>query len=406
MVSSGRGWRHSGSRLSVARVNARRARGDRFFNRIGATEVDPDTICNKAGHTALEYLYGTSLEGFDPRSAADAASIILWGANPSASAPHQHEHWLAEASGTTVVVDPLRTATAKAADIHLQPFPGTDAALAFGLLHVLERDGLLDRAFIDAHTIGFEEVVPAIRSCHPAWTANVTGVPAHLTEAAAHAYGAGPSLLWLGQGLQRQLLGGNVMRSVAMLPALTGNIARPGGGFLYLNGIDTRGLDGDYLAGAHLRPADARSISHMDLIPALEGPARALFCWNINIAASNPQQARLRRALARDDLFTVAVDLFSTDTVDMADVVLPAASFLEHDDLVVSYFNQSLSAQVGAVDPPGTALPNSEIFRSSFTHEGEAPVQFQDVLFCIHLLPISSLLYFFINRKRFCLAAN
>jgi anaerobic selenocysteine-containing dehydrogenase len=335
----------------------------RFFNRIGATEVDPDTICNKAGHTALEYLYGTSLEGFDPRAAAEAASILVWGANPSTSAPHQHEHWLTEAPGTTIVIDPLRTETAQQADIHLRPFPGTDAALAFGLLHVLERDGLFDRPFIADHTAGYEELLPAIRSCTPAWAADVTGVPSSSIEHAARTYGSGPSLLWIGQGLQRQLLGGNVVRSVGLLPALTGNLGRRGSGFLYLNGIETRGLDGDYLAGSHLGKGTRASISHMDLIQALEGPARSLFCWNINIAASNPQQRRLRHALSRDDLFTVAVDLFPTDTVDLADIVLPAASFLESDDLVVSYFHQSLSAQVKVVDPPGGAVPNSEIFR-------------------------------------------
>ena len=126
----------------------------RFFHRLGATEVDPDTICNKAGHEALSYLYGSSGDGFDPETAVDSSCILVWGANPSASAPHQHEHWLAEAAATVVVVDPVPTPTAAAADLHLQPFPGSDAALAFALGHVMQRDGLLDRAFIDAHTRG------------------------------------------------------------------------------------------------------------------------------------------------------------------------------------------------------------------------------------------------------------
>ncbi len=121
----------------------------RFFNRLGATEVDPDTICNKAGYEALAYLYGAAGEGFDPETASDASCVLVWGANPSASAPHQQEHWLAEAPGTVVVVDPIRTPTAAAADLHLQPFPGSDAALAFAFAHVFRRDGLLDRGFID-----------------------------------------------------------------------------------------------------------------------------------------------------------------------------------------------------------------------------------------------------------------
>lgn len=337
----------------------------RFLRRLGAREIDPDTICNKAGHVALEYLYGTSLDGFDPRSAADAECIMVWGANPSVSAPHQHEHWLAEAPGRVIVVDPIRTGTARAADLHLQPFPGSDAALAFALGHVIVRDGLADDAFLAAHTIGFSELAPLLEPCTPAWAEQVTGVPAGDIEQAAHWYGAGPALLWLGQGFQRQPRGGNAMRAVAQLAALCGNLGRPGTGFLYLNGAESRGLDEAYVAGEHLPGDPPEPISHMVLAEWLEDPERsqALICWNINIAASNPEQARLRRALEREDLFTVAIDLFGTDTTDLADIVLPAASFLESNDIIASYFHLSLSAQVKAIEPLGDSLPNSEIFR-------------------------------------------
>lgn len=337
----------------------------RFFNRLGATEVDPDTICNKAGHEALAYLYGASGEGFDPESAADAGCILVWGANPSASAPHQHEHWLAEAPATVVVVDPVRTPTAAAADLHLQPFPGSDAALAFAIAHVLRSDGLLDLRFVEAHTLGFDELVPMLEPCTPQWGEAVTGVPATLIQEAARAYGAGPSLLWLGQGFQRQPRGGNALRAVAMLPALTGNVGRPGSGWAYVTGTDSRGIDDDYLGATHLLADAPPPVSQMDVADVLLDPARAqaLFCWNINIAASNPRLGDLRRALEREDLLTVVVDLFQTDTADLADYVLPAASFLESDDLVCSYFHHTLSAQVTVADPPGEALPNSEIFR-------------------------------------------
>ncbi len=169
-------------------------------------------------------------------------------------------------------------------------------------------------------------------------------------------YGAGPSLLWLGQGLQRTPQGGNAMRASGLLPAITGNLGRPGAGFLYLNGTDGRGVDHEWLAGTGLGLRSPPSISQMDLAAALEDPARAqaLVCWNINIAASNPQQARLRAALEREDLFTVVLELFPTDTADLADIVLPAASFLEHDDLVMSYFDLTVSAQVKAGDRPAT----------------------------------------------------
>ena len=337
----------------------------RFFNRLGATEVDPDTICNKAGHVALEYVYGSSMDGFDPRTARDSACIVVWGANPSASAPHAHEHWLPESPATVVVVDPVRTPTAEAADLHLQPFPGSDAALAFALIHVLARDDLVDDAFVAAYTTGWDELEPMLAECTPDWGEAVTGVPAALIEEAARLYGAGPSLLWLGQGFQRQRNGGNAIRACALLPALTGNLGKPGAGFLYLNGTDSRGIDEDYLAAPHLASDAPDPISHMDLVGCLEDPARsqALFCWNINIAASNPQQRRLHEALRREDLLTVAVDLFPTDTTDLADYVLPAASFLEFDDLVASYFELTLSAQVQATEPLGEALPNMEIFR-------------------------------------------
>jgi anaerobic selenocysteine-containing dehydrogenase len=184
-------------------------------------------------------------------------------------------------------------------------------------------------------------------------------------EVAAALYGAGPAMLWLGQGLQRQARGGNVMRAAAMLPAITGNIGKPGAGIYYLNADIPQKIDHRYIVQPDLRRHPKATISHMDLIGALEeaDTAKVLISWNMNVAASGPRQARLKQALAREDLFTVVIDLFATDTADYADIVLPAASFLEFDDLVTPYFNFYLSAQVKASDPPGEALPNQEIFR-------------------------------------------
>jgi anaerobic selenocysteine-containing dehydrogenase len=340
----------------------------RFFHRLGATEVTPDTICLMAGVVALNYVYGTALDGFDPRTARDTSCIVVWGANPSASGPHAHEHWLREAPGQVIVIDPIRTPTAQAADLHLQLFPGSDAALAFALLHVLWRDGLVDYDFVKTHTVGWEELEPLLADCTPAWGEATTGVPALLIEEAAHLYGRGPSLLWLGLGGQRQRTGGNVIRACALLPAVTGNLGKPGAGFLYLNwnwNAPYRYLDDAYLTAPYLAAGPLPLISHMDLTACLEDPRRsqALVCWNMNIAASSPQQGRLRRALGREDLFTVVLELFPTDTTDFADVVLPAASFLEFDDLVAGYFHLSLSAQAKVMEPLGEALPNQEIFR-------------------------------------------
>jgi anaerobic selenocysteine-containing dehydrogenase len=337
----------------------------RFFHRLGATEVEPDTICNNAGHVALRYLYGSSTTAFDPKTAKDSRCILVWGANPSAAAPHAHKHWLGESGATIVVVDPVRHATAKQADLHLQPFPGTDAALAFALLHVLLREDRLDRAFIAAHTLGWKEVVPLIEASSPEWGSEVTGVPVAQIEEAARIYGGGPSVLWLGQGLQRQRLGGNIFRACGLLPAASGNLGKPGTGVYYLNGSGPRGIDGDYVEAPHLRRGAVASISHMDLSQTLADSARAkaFFSWNMNVAASGPRQDALRAALSRESLFTVVADLFMTDTAALADIVLPAASFLEFDDLVVPYFHLTLSAQAQATAAPGEALPNQEIFR-------------------------------------------
>ncbi|MCH7643723.1 MAG: molybdopterin-dependent oxidoreductase [Myxococcales bacterium] len=337
----------------------------RFFHRLGATEVEPDTICNNAGHEALTYVLGTSVDGFDPKTIVDSRCVMVWGANPSASAPHAHSHWLRETSATVIAVDPIRHASAEQADIHLQPFPGTDAALAFGMMHVIRREGLIDEGFIASHTVGWQEIEPLIEDATPRRTEAATGVPIAAIEEAARCYAAGPSLLWLGQGLQRQPRGGNVMRACAVLPAITGNLGKAGAGICYLNGDGPRNIDSDYVSASQLKRAPTPKISHMDLADALADPerARAFFCWNMNVAASAPRQRELREALSREDLFTVAIDLFQTDTADYADIVLPAASFLEFDDLVIPYFHLYVSAQVKVEDPPGEALPNPEIFR-------------------------------------------
>jgi len=167
----------------------------RFFNRLGATEVNPDSICNLAGHIALVYVYGSSLDGFDPRTAKDSNCIVVWGANPSACAPHIDQYWLQGSDAKIIVVDPIRTPTAANADLHLQPYPGSDAALAFGIMHVLNRDGLLDQTFIETYTNGFEKLLPVIESFTVEKSSDVTGVPVNLIEEMANTYAKGPSLL-------------------------------------------------------------------------------------------------------------------------------------------------------------------------------------------------------------------
>jgi anaerobic selenocysteine-containing dehydrogenase len=338
----------------------------RFFNYLGATEVDPDTICNAAGHSAWSLLFGNSICGFDPRTIKSAHSILVWGANPSHSAPHVNQHWLGQFAGSTIVVDPIRTQTAIAADLHLQPRPGCDAALAFALLHCLQSNGDFDAKYIQSYTLGFEEITEHIRQADPVWGEKHTGVPSEKIKAAAKIYGEGPSMLWCGQGLQRQATGGNIMRSIGLLPALTGNIGKPGTGYYYLNITPAiAGIDFDWLQGNDLAPTEKQLISHMELAEELGDKDRfkVFFSWNTNPLASAPEQNKLRKNLKRDDLFVVASDIFMTDTCRYADIVLPASSFLEYDDLTFSYFNYYLGAQSKVSEPRGESLPNAEIFR-------------------------------------------
>ena len=339
----------------------------RFFEHLGATEIDPDTVCNKAGHVAWNYVFGDSVNGFDPRTVADSACILVWGANPSASAPHVDKLWLRESGAKVIVIDPIRHETAANADLHLQVRPGADAALAFSMLHVMQREGLLDTDYIRDHVLGYDEVAETIATCTPVWGETQTGVAAALIEEAARIYAEGPSLLWLGQGLQRQPQGGNIFRACAMLPAFTGNMGKLGAGAYYLN--DTYGIaarrgnaqefdrDGDAI--------DGPVVSQMDVPDLLQDPEsiRAYMVWNCNPVASNPAQEKMVRGLSREELFTVVVDCFRTDTADYADIILPAASFLEFDDLNASYFQLMIGPQVKCAEPMGDSLPNQEIFR-------------------------------------------
>ena len=337
----------------------------RLFNYLGASEVDPDSICNAAGHAAWHLMFGDSVLGLDPRTMKDSNCILVWGANPSHSAPHTHD-LLMEKTATLVVVDPITTKTAEKAELHLKPKPGTDAALAFGLLHLLKKNGYFDKKFIHEHTIGYELIEATIDSSTPARTEAITGVCQADLQRAAELYGIGPSVLWAGQGLQRQATGGNIMRAIGLLPALTGNIGKPGAGISYLNvATIVAGLDFDWLEGTALNEKSGKTISHMAFAERLSKPQefQALFVWNTNPVASAADQAKLRSALKREDLFTVVVDCFTTDTADYADIVLPAASFLEFDDLTYGYFHMLLGAQSKATEPPGLALPNQEIFR-------------------------------------------
>lgn len=230
----------------------------------------------------------------------------------------------------------------------------------------LREQGSFDEAFIDQHTVGADEIAPLIDRCTPQWGEEQTGVPAADISQAARLCGVGPAMLWVGQSLQRQPRGGNVMRSAGLLPVLAGNIGKPGTGFCYLNYTPFLiGADAQYLEGALLATGQAKTVGALELADRLLDPEefKAFLVWNTNPLASCSNQRKLREASAREDLFTVVIDCFATDTTRFADIVLPAASFLEFDDLTFSCFNLSVGAQSKTRDPIGLALPNQEIFR-------------------------------------------
>ena len=341
----------------------------RFFERLGATEVEPDTVCNMAGHVAWGYVFGDSCNGFDPRTAKDSNCILVWGANPSNSAPHVHKHWLKAHDATVVVIDPVRHETAEQADVHLQLRPGSDAALVYAMLHVMQRDGLLDTDYIRDHVLGYDDVADTIGECSPAWGEENTGIPAdqieksrpHIRERSIHPVdGPGRSTPTLRRqhrpcaGHVASLYGQHRKARHGRLLSETGPLPWAG-------------------ARAHHRPTVLTSQAAMH--QHLSARWTFLICcktlrkfgayvsWNCNPVASNPNQALMRKGLARDDLFCVVVDCFATDTADYADYVLPAASFLEFDDVNVAYFQLMITPQVKCQEPMGDSLPNQEIFR-------------------------------------------
>ncbi len=223
----------------------------------------------------------------------------------------------------------------------------------------LESNGDFDETYIESYTLGFKEIIEHIRQADPVWGEKHTGVSSEKIKAAAKIYGEGPSMLWCGQGLQRQATGGNIMRSIGLLPALTGNIGKPGTGYYYLNITPAiAGIDFDWLQGNDLAPAEKQLISHMELAEELgeKDKFKVFFSWNTNPLASAPEQNKLRKNLKRDDLFVVASDIFMTDTCQYADIILPASSFLEYDDLTFSYFNYYLGAQIKSIRAEGRII--------------------------------------------------
>jgi anaerobic selenocysteine-containing dehydrogenase len=340
----------------------------RFFHRIGASLLER-TICAAAGMTAWNAVYGIRM-GTDTESVAESKLIILWGTNTLTSNPHL---WpfirKAKANGArTICIDPLRTRTADACDEHIAIRPGTDAALALGIMHILFRDEHYDRQYLDEMTIGWEKLRDRVLAeFSPERVAKITRLPIETIERLGHLYGTTqPSFIRLNYGLQRHAGGGSAVRAIALLPAVTGAWNFAGGGAA-LSTSQTFPLDSAYLERTDLIPPGTRTINMSRIGEALTGktdlPVRAMIVYNSNPAAIAPDRERVLEGLRRDDLFTVVIEHFQTDTADYADVLLPATTQLEHTDVHKAYGHLYLSYNNAAIAPLGEALPNSEIFR-------------------------------------------
>jgi anaerobic selenocysteine-containing dehydrogenase len=340
----------------------------RFFNALGASLLDR-TICASAGAAGLKATVGKSM-GFDPEAVVNARFIVAWGANIVSSNVHLWP-FIEEArrrGARFVAVDPYRSRTAEKADAHLALLPGTDAALALGVMHAIFRDGLEDRDYIDEYTNGVEALKERAREWAPERAAQITGLPAAEIEAFAREYATTqPSAIRINYGLNRHAGAGTAVRTISSLPALTGAWRHPGGGML-LSTSGTFPVDSEALERPDLIPPGTRTLNMSQLgrillDPALEPPVKALFVYNSNPAAVAPEQDQVHQGLAREDLFVVVHDLFLTDTADFADLVLPATTALEHYDIHKAYGHLHLSLSRPAIAPLGEAKPNTELFR-------------------------------------------
>jgi anaerobic selenocysteine-containing dehydrogenase len=341
--------------------------GARLWNALGASKHLP-TICSIAGRVGSAYTVGTAV-GMDPETFAYSKLILLWGTNTLTSGHHLWKYVLEARrnSAHVVAIDPIRTRTAAQADEHLAPIPGTDAALALGLLHVVVTRGAEDRDYIERHTVGWEAFRERILQFPPSRVAAITGLAEEqITRLGERLATSRPTGIRATMGVQRHAGGGMTLRTLAAIGGVTGDWQYPGGGLVY----STSGYFGANRAlfeRADLQRHPVRSLVMTRLADTLlevdDPPVTVLLVCGANPVASNPDQNRVREALSRDDLFTVVLEHFATDTVDYADLVLPATMQIEHTDLHDGYGHLYLLWNEPAVAPPGECLSNSTIFR-------------------------------------------
>jgi anaerobic selenocysteine-containing dehydrogenase len=341
----------------------------RFFHGLGATMLDRKPLCGGVRTEAWLGTYGAT-PGTSPEQVDLAQLVIAWGNNVTWSNLHlmPRINRARKAGAKLVVVDPVRTKVAEQADLFVPVKPGTDVVLAWAIAAELERRGAVDRAFVERHVAGYEEFMARARPWTPADAARVTGVPeATIRQVAEWYHTLSPAAISVGNGLERNQNGGSGIRAIFALPAIAGKWGVPGGGCV--NGAGNAfPKTPAKLARADLVPRGTRTLNIVDmgghlLDPGLAPPIKALFVYNHNPLVVHPDQNRMRRALAREDLFIVGSDVVMTDSLAYADVVLPACSHFEHDDLFAAYGQHYLQRAERVIPPQGEALPNTEIFR-------------------------------------------
>ncbi|WP_374664861.1 molybdopterin-dependent oxidoreductase [Ramlibacter sp.] len=344
----------------------------RFFHRLGASLLDR-TICASAGGEGLVHTLGGKV-GMRVEYFAESRLILIWGSNSIGSNLH---FWRlaqeAKRNGARLVcIDPRRTETAEKCHEHVQLLPGTDAALALALMHELVVHDWLDADYIERHTLGWEALRARALQWAPERAAAVCGVPAEQIRRLARDWGTTkPAAIRLNYGVQRVRGGGNAVRAIACLPALTGAWRHRAGGLLLSSSgwfpVNQATLQRpDLLAGRQPRTINMSTIGDALLAPASPafGPAlEALVVYNSNPVAVAPESARVVRGFAREDLFTVVLEHFLTDTADHADYVLPATTQLEHWDIHRAYGHTDVLLNRPAIAPLGEARPNTWIFR-------------------------------------------
>ena len=353
----------------------------RFFHKLGASLLDR-TLCSSAGKVGMKITLGAGV-GMDPERFDEARLILIWGSNSIVSNLHLWSRVQeAKRRGAKIIaIDPYRSLTAAKCDQHVAPLPGTDAALALGMMHVIVNEGLHDADYVARHTLGFEQLRERLQDYPPQKAAAICGLAPDEIVALARAYaGTRPAAIRLNYGMQRHSGGGMAVRTITCLPALTGHWRDAAGGVLLSTG-DWYGMNHALLERADLIPNRPRTINHAalgDALTAAEPPVRAIYVYNNNPVAVCPDSHKVIAGFRREDLFTVVHEIFLTDTADYADIVLPATTQLEHYDVHKSYGHLYVLANSPAIAPLGEAKPNSEVFRLLAARMGFTEACFSD----------------------------